>query len=218
MKLFKTSLILAFMIAGLFAVRPAQAQLLDYGLKGGMNFSTLSDADYSEYLIGYHFGAFVNISPPLSPIGIQPELIYTRLGTEFEMPGTMDPITGVPEIFEETLTIDYIQIPVLLKYYLPLPGPVGPHLFAGPYYGLMIESDFESDHESDVEEFEPAIEDRVRESDYGIVLGAGTEISVLLSTIYVEGRFILGMENVFEDEFENDEKNRSIAISVGFAF
>ncbi|MBP3193555.1 porin family protein [Natronogracilivirga saccharolytica] len=203
---------LAILLVTMLFVRPAQSQLLDYGVKGGVNFSSITETDNSDMLTGFHFGGFVNIRPPLSPISIQPEVLYTRLGTNFEIipsPGVND---LEPDVIEETLTIDYLQIPVLLNYYLPLPGPLGPKLFAGPYVGFKMDSEYDSEI-NDID-----LTDQLNDLDFGLVFGAGTDISLLLATVHVEARFMLGLESVYTEDFDNDERNRAIMLSAGIAF
>lgn len=207
---FTSLFVISLLLALMFAARPAQGQILNYGLKGGANFSSITETDNSDMLTGFHFGGFLNIRPPLSPIAVQPEILFSRLGTKFEvLPGSVSMET---DVIEETLTIDYVQIPVLLKYYLPLPGPIGPNLFAGPYVGFNMDSDYDSEiSEADLTE-------QLNDMDYGLVFGAGTELSILLTTIHVEARFMLGLESVYTEEFDNDERNRAIMLSAGIAF
>jgi len=204
-----------FLILILCSVKPVHAQLFDYGLRGGANFAQFSNVDDSEFHVGYHFGAFLNISPPLSPVAIQPELLYTQFGSKFEFPGDiLNGSIGLPNsTVTETMKMNYLQIPVLVKYYFPLPGPVSPNMYAGPYVGFHLDSSYDGD-----EDFADDWEDSVRDTDYGLVLGLGTEINILLNTIHIDARYILGLESIFEEPLDNDEKHRVISVSLGFAF
>ncbi|MEX0680704.1 MAG: porin family protein [Balneolales bacterium] len=196
---------------------PVQAQFFDGGVKGGANLATLSNTENTDYLKGFHVGAFLNISPPLSPVGIQPEILYSRIGTVYRVDVDEEDLLNGPfstvEQHEEPLKIDYLQIPVLMKLYLPMPGPMDPHLYAGPYLGFLMDSSYESERDDATD-----ITERLNDREFGAVVGIGTEVHLLLLSIYLDARFTTGLEPVFQEDYDNGEKNRMITISAGFAF
>src|ERR1700712_4760182 len=79
-----------------------QAQNLQFGLKGGLNLSSIDNnttANFSNRL-GYHVGGLIHI--PVSPqIAIQPEVVYSSEGAKYT----------VSNGAEHTLQLNYINIP-----------------------------------------------------------------------------------------------------------
>src|SRR5688572_11443116 len=86
----------------------AAAQGISYGVKGGINFATL-DLDpsldsNSGYRIGIVAGGFVAL-PLGSRLTIQPEGLFSQKGEQADLDGV-----------EVKLELDYIEVPVLVKY------------------------------------------------------------------------------------------------------
>lgn len=68
---------------GLSIVASSFAFSQQFGIKGGMNVSSISDDGYDDTKskVGYYGGVFVNI-PASESFSIQPEVIYNNLGSE----------------------------------------------------------------------------------------------------------------------------------------
>lgn len=201
------SLFILLMVSVLY--RPADAQMINYGLKGGVNFSSMANSNYrTDYNTGYHFSFFVNYTMRRIPLSIQPEMYYSRLGTKYDE--VMFDF-GAPRAAE--LDIDYIQIPVIVKIPIPVPGPVHPNLFAGPYAGFVMGTRL-------VRQGAPgySINQWVSSNDFGIVFGLGADIPLVFGALLLELRMTYGLENVYQEFFEYQDRNRAISISTGFSF
>lgn len=187
----------ALLLAMVFSTK-VKAQLLpEFGIKGGVNFATLNNADDLESKTGILAGAFVKLNIPASPIAIQPEVLYAQYGYKAEGDDSF-------------VALNYIQIPVLLKFGFDLPAaPVAPNVFFGPYLGFntKAEADDGDDNTVDVDDF-------FTDTDYGVVVGAGLDITKFRIGL----RYTAGLTNVLEDDFEDGEKNSAIALTVGIAF
>ncbi|MDZ7805885.1 MAG: porin family protein [Gracilimonas sp.] len=175
----------------------AQAQVLpNIGIKAGLNYSTFNNSDGSEYKAGFLGGVYANINVPGTPMAIQPEILYAQYGAN-------------DENSDAKLSVDYIQIPVLAKFGFGAPGvPVRPEVFFGPYAGFNINSEIEDSNLSvDADEF-------FKNSDWGVVVGAGVQ----LSKLNFELRYTAGLTDVFEDQYADGEKNGALALTVGISF
>lgn len=190
----KLSSVFLSSIMALLLFSTSNAQLLpSFGLKGGVNFSTLNNADDTELTAGFIGGAYVKLNIPASPVSIQPELLYAQYGADSE--------SG-----DGSLEIDYIQVPVLLNFgFNPPASPIKPKVYFGPYLG------FKTNAEADFEEITFDIDDSVKDTDFGVAVGAGVEIS----RFSIDLRYTAGLVNVFEDELEDGEKNGAIGLTVG---
>ena len=102
----------------LMMAAPAQAQLIKFGVKGGMNFSELdfdkkSLGEVNESSTGFFIGPMAEFTLPIIGLGIDGALMYSQRGKdEAKQQG--------------------IEIPVNLKYTIGLGSMFGIYLAAGP--------------------------------------------------------------------------------------
>ena len=180
-----------------------QAQEIKFGVKAGVNFATLGgDIEDVSSRTGFHVGA-VGEFMLSEQFSIQPELIYSMQGAKAEYnDGLFD--------VEETAKYDYLNLPIMAKYYLM----EGLSLHAGPQVGFLISS--KGEVESDEESFEGDIED-VASIDFGLAGGAEYELPIGL---FFQARYYAGLSNAYDGEGSDDykETNNVFSVSVGFKF
>ena len=193
-----------YMFAVLFLGLAVGVQAQDYGLgiKGGLNFSSFSGSDADdldfEGRTGYHLGLLVEI-PLGAGFGLQPEVLYSTLGAKTNQ-------LVLDEAIDANFRVDYISVPVILKYYLA----GGFNLQAGPQFSWNTKSDIEGDfNRNDVEEDFNAITDETKSFDVGGAVGLGYDLPFGL---FAEARYIFGLSKIYET---SDIKNRLIQVSVG---
>lgn len=191
--------------AFLAVAAPAAAQMTtEIGAKAGVTFSTVDDEDFdAESLLAFGGGGYVRFAFPQG-FSIQPELLWMRKGAEQDF-GT----------FEAELKLDYVEVPVLVRYDIPTAGNISPYLFAGPSFAFEISckvSDTDTDEDFDCDDEE----DFETESfDAGATGGAGVGFAAGRGTLFLEGRYTFGlMDIVASEEFE--AKNRSAAVMIGY--
>jgi hypothetical protein len=106
---------------------PASAQKqAGVGLLGGADFTTLTGLDSNASVrssTGLAGGLYMNF-PVAKSLLIEPEVLYTNKGA------------GIEDT-EITLNLNYIEIPVLLRYEFTPDNP-GPFAYAGPYVGFNV--------------------------------------------------------------------------------
>lgn len=175
-----------------------QAQDLGFGIKGGLNFSSFagSDADDLDFegRTGYHLGLTMEI-PVGGNFAVQPEVLYSTLGAKREE-------LVLDETTDSEFTVDYISVPVILKYYVI----GGLNIEAGPQFSFNTKSDREGDFESDdvTEEF-----DDPGSFDVGGAVGLAYDLPLGL---FVGARYIFGLSEIYDNA---DIKNELIQVSVG---
>lgn len=114
----------------------ANAQFLNWGIKGGVNYNgngdlraIINEADFdklsSNEEIGYHFGLLAEIKLPLF-LYIRPELLYTH--TESSYKGSND---------QTKLKMDRFDLPVLLGFRVLKVG----RFFLGPSFQFVMNTD-----------------------------------------------------------------------------
>lgn len=196
------------------------------GFKAGVNLAKVvgDDAEYSDvefsgetkYRVGFGFGGFVefHVTPSFS---VQPEFLYVQGGTKYD--GTL-----IGTDWKATMKVDYLQIPVLLKYNIPTKGMTTPSIFFGPTVSFPVSKKLELEItgvsvEMDVE--------NVKSSIFGVTFGAEVGFA---GGFTFEGRFDLGLSKVAGDKIieetettialspNEDIKNSSFLFMLGYSF
>ena len=158
-----------------------------------MNIATLSNGSSWESRIGFHAGAEL-VFMFSDVFGIQPEVLYSSQGSDYE---DID--------FTGTVTLDYIVIPILLRYMLF----ENFYALAGPQLGILLsaEDEYSGSSFSGTDD----IKDFMKSTDIGLVLGVMYQIQKF--NAYV--RYVLGITNA--DDFDSDNSaNRVLKVGVGF--
>ena len=113
-KIFGTLLVA---VACMLMAQPAQAQLLKWGVKGGVNMSKIDwdggRDDNKDNSTGFFIGPMAEFTLPIVGLGIDGALLYSQRGEEdFKQQG--------------------LEVPVNLKYTFGLGSMLGIYLAAGP--------------------------------------------------------------------------------------
>ncbi|MCW5911631.1 MAG: PorT family protein [Cyclobacteriaceae bacterium] len=171
-----------------------------FGLKGGLNLSTinLKDAQATyDTRTGYHAGFFLR--GRFDKIAIQPEvLLYTQRGDlQSSLIGTA----------QESFT--YVTVPVLFKFY-----PVGGlNLHAGPQFGFLV--DGERKYDTVFGGGTEDITDHYKSSDVAVSAGAGYDFGFGLS---VDVRYNIGVKDINNAANGEEAKSRVFMVSLGWNF
>ncbi len=198
MKKVKKIPVLAFM---LFATQSASAQL-SLGVVGGVNSSNLKvDVDQpiavplptggnvqgsfnsrTTFAIGgvaeYYFSPMVGLS-------VQP--MYSQHGSKFVFDG---PVVA-PLNAESTTKLSYVDIPVMLKVQFGRSN-VRPYVTSGFTLGFLTSAKSVGGGE------ETNIKDSVKSTNSYWSIGGGLNLPVTGKTVFIEGRYTLGLTNINE--------------------
>ena len=164
MKIMKKSiLVIAFMLVLSFN---AQAQLLQIGVKAGLNYANFSGTEIqTDAITSYHAGLIAEIKL-LDKFAIQPELLYTTQGATYN--------TAFGDIKNE---LGYIAIPVLAKIYLSKSFS----LELGPQASFLL---------SEKNNF-----DATDSNTFDFAVDAGLSFKIT-KNIFLQGRYVLGLTEV----------------------
>ncbi len=167
----------------------SQAQMLKFGVKGGLNFANYTGGDVANYdfktITNYHAGLVVELNV-FQNFALQSELLYSTKGAELK---------GLGEQFKNEL--GYISIPVLAKFYLTSNKL---SLELGPQASVLVSERNEVDA-NDTNSF-----------DFGLAGGLSYKIT---DGLFVSGRYVAGLTEAKQDA---DVKNSVIQFSVGYMF
>lgn len=198
-----------FTIAALIAVGfTANAQQeVKFGPKAGVNFSNLTDLDNSKMHTGFYVGAVAEIKFT-DKFSIQPEVVYSAQGVKSE-------INVLGANASLTQKLDYINIPILAKYYVY----EGLSVELGPQFGFLVKAEAKGD----VNAFgvtssgKTDNKDSFESFDFGI--GAGLAYD-LPNGFFINGRYNFGVTKVAKSSTPvyKDSKNGVIQLGVGYKF
>ena len=193
---------LAILLLWIFSAA-AFAQLgISKGLIGGLNMASLSGADVSsdaKSVTGYAGGLFLEINIP-GPLSIEAEALYGMKGSKITLHN-----------YTITDNYTYVDIPVLLKYFLPIPA-VRTYLYAGPSYSILLSAKRKTEGSS-VTNSDVDVKDALTANDIGAVVGLGVGFSILR----VDARYSLGLSTI-DKNGTFKMYNRVAAVYVGLEF
>ena len=157
------------------------SQDVKYGIRGGFNISNLDfDAPYgleNKHRNSVYIGAFATIGLNKT-ISLMPEFQFSAEGAN-----------------EEKINLDYLQVPVLVRFRLSEKFHIG----AGPQVGLKIHK----------------FEDGIRNFAYSGVAAVEYKINLML---FADVRYTYGFSNVFDEYLGVNAKNRNIQLGIGYKF
>jgi len=197
----KRLLIIVFVMMLLAATASAQTSK-SIGVKGGFNmFKPYGDdvADASYYY-GFAIGGFYYYA--MSEIFVlQPELYYSVKGGKEDDEGE-----------ESDLKLSYIEIPVLLKFNLPMEGKSwAPNLYVGPYLAFLLGADVDG-HD---------VKDAFKSTDFGLVVGASFDfrLSEGKRMLELDFRYSMGITKIYDfGDLDIQAFNNGFQFLLGYGF
>ena len=181
-------------------VATAQVQA---GVKGGVAFSQAAWDGQDEWgwATNWAAGGFVSI-PLGKQLFFQPEALYTRKGTRGEV--------GTSTFGYD---VDYVEIPLLLRFSPATSGRVGFDLFGGLAPAVKTRAHYVFEDSSEGEREDLDVSEDVSSWDTGLVIGAGVHVGRFTTEV----RWTEGLLNLDPEGIEK-VRNRSIAVLAGFRF
>lgn len=210
--------ILLVAVCCLALATPAQAQLIKWGVKGGVN---LSDIDWKggyegnkDNSAGFFIGPMAEITIPVVGLGVDAALMYSQRGKEYDM----EEGSGV--------TLDArqqgLEIPVNLKYTIGLGSLLGIYVAAGPDFFFNFK-DVKLKGFGELKNADDLVDSK--KAQVGINVGAGVKLIKHLQVgfnyqIPLGNSFSAGeaLKAVGEDLINMSGKTKTWQISVAYIF
>ena len=204
-----------------------QNEKLRFGVKAGLNFANttgngldffFSSDESPENRLGLTLGGLVEyrVSEKFS---VQSELTYSQQGFREDYSD---------EDYVETYVLNYLNIPLLAKYYISDEF----NLEVGPQIGFLLAAKYKENDEG--EKYEEDAKEFFKSSDFGLLFGLGYQLE---NGIGFNARYNLGLTDIFdfsyrsvnekisftkkveEAEVDNFElKNRVLTVSLFYTF
>jgi len=177
---------LLIVTAILFSSVQLLAQGIDFGVKAGVNFASISDASGLSNRTGFTGGVFAG-GRFGDKFGIQGELLYSQQGAEFEL---------------GNFNLDYVNIPILARYFLVQ----GLNIQAGPQFGILVNDDAQTLIGEIVNDI------GTNNFDISGIVGVGYDLPLGLR---VSGRYQFGLNDV-SDEANGKNSVVTLAVGYSF--
>ncbi len=202
----------------LCATITAQTEKVKIGVKAGLNIASLTFDENeleSSQKTGFTAGIMAEI-PLAKNFSVQPEVLYSQQGMKF----SYSDIDVANSSYESTITLNYLNIPIMLKYYVLK----GLSVQAGPQIGILLKSNNKyQDNFLGYDNHENYnLSDYTNAFDTSVNLGLGYQFK---DKFYVDLRYNISYSDVFKEANSNgnyvinsDMRNRVFQITIGYFF
>jgi hypothetical protein len=113
-----------FTLLTIIVMSQVKAQGLDFGIKAGLNYANVSGIEDFNQRQGISAGLFAGARLG-DKLGFQIDALYSQQGAEVDQ--------SISQVISE-FNLDYISIPIVLKYYLT----ENVNIHAGPQLGILL--------------------------------------------------------------------------------
>lgn len=187
------------------------------GVKTNLNVTSFlgDDVNDDDFKLGWSAGLYYHI-PINQTLAIQPEVNYSRIGAKYK--NEIVNTENLSTTYSNTTTLDYIQVPVVLKIY---PGGSRFNFEIGPQIGFNVYASNKAKFNTNIagenitREVKTDISDNVEKVDFGAVAGIGYNIT---DHVNVGARYYLGLNDTFKGDSNFDAKNHGFTFGVGYSF
>jgi len=211
----KSMLVLCTLL--LCATVAAQTDKVKIGVKAGLNISSLTSDENeldSSDKTGFTAGIMAEI-PLAKNFSIQPEVLYSQQGMKF----SYSDVDVQNSHYKSTIGLNYLNIPVMLKYYVVK----GLSVQAGPQIGILLKANNKyQDNFLGYENHETFnLSDYANGIDTAVNFGLGYQFK---NKFYTDLRYTISYSDIFKDASANtyiinsDMKNRVFQITIGYFF
>lgn len=178
------------------------AQKINFGIKAGLNMSMLTGSkDQIMSSNNGFFGGAILEYKILGKMAIQPELLFSAQGAKLESKDLT---------FSITRKMDYLILPIMVKYYIKS----GLFVEAGPQAGFLISANQDVENRITNVTTSENLKEATKDFDMSANIGIGYDI---LDKVVAQVRYCIGVTNTSDIQNTNI-KNGVFQLSVGYKF
>ncbi len=202
----KMHLILALTLFFLMAVLPRQIQAFkgNMGIKLGFSSGQLRAEEGEQgfevekfSLSGVCAGLLANFDLTKF-LCLQPEIQYFEKGGKYNVQVPID-IPGISVSVKDKRSLKYVEIPLLLKFLIPLRGSFRPTFLIGPSMGINLKGKLERSIKIQVPGFSFSLDEtqdlkkELNDIEFSFVIGGGFDWNLLGGKLVADNRFFFGL-------------------------
>jgi hypothetical protein len=190
----------------------AAASAQTIGFKVGPTWSKVHESggsdDGDSYLQKIGGGGFVRFG--MSGLSVQAEALAMTKG-----------VKTVDGSDEASLKLDYIEVPVLLRFGAGTLATASPYVMVGPSFGFKTSCKFEVkgsvNASADCENNGTGFDLKTKSVDVGATGVVGLQFSAGPGALFVEGRYTHGLTKINDDMSGDKAMNRTFAAMAGYS-
>ena len=183
----------------------AQIGLLGKGIKAGVNFANLHGSDVRSGLdsrTGIAGGLYLRYGIGTA-LYIQPEVLYSMKGSKTTVADTTT-----------TLKLDYIEVPIMLKYAFQGSGSsITPNIGVGPAFAFKVSAKDSEDPGQTAD-----VSSDFKGFDLGLAFAGGLDFAAGPSAVSLDVRYTMGLSKIGNSTPTPSVKNGAWTVSVGYGF
>ena len=189
---------------------------LEFGLEGGVNFSTISNQQSSGTNAGFNLGFYFDFRSKKNPAW----MINTGVIVKSPMGARDLPVYSLNDVnLDNTFEggsvnreIRYFNVPILIKYQFKN----NIYLKGGPQLGLLASAfdEFSKEIDHDDVVYKNNIRDKIHVIDAGIALGAGYHLNIG-NGLNITIQYYYGLVPLMKGDSSPDQYNRSLYVNAG---
>jgi hypothetical protein len=186
--------------AAVFLSTVAMAQF-HLGVKGGANIIKIDGKSFKDqFRYGYHIGGFMEVRAG-NKFVVQPEVLFNQYSTSVDSNFSHLYQGEFNSNSQSAVKLNYLSIPLLLNYKL-----IGSFisLQAGPQFGVLLNK-----HKTLLQNGGEAF----KNGDFSMIGG----VLVKLGAFRVNGRYVIGLNNINDIDNQDKWKSQGFQLSVGLA-
>ena len=178
------------------AITSVQSQKLNLGIKVGANLTKITGKAFKEeYNLGYQAGVFAEIEL-IKSLGIQPEVLFNQLNTT--RAAGSDPIYNAWQTNTSAIKLNYLAIPVLLRYNLTDILTIN----LGPQFGILLNKN---------ESLWSNGKEALKSGDLSAVGG----LTINLKSLRIYGRYVIGLNDLSDVPNTDSWKSQQVQLGIG---
>ncbi len=173
------------------------------GILAGVNFANFSGSDASGAKTRTGGVGGLSFDFHLAPhVGLEIDGLYSQQGAKLSADGG-----------DMTLKLDYVQVPVLLRYRFPTHTSVHPFLAVGPQVGFRVKCKVEQGSNSaNCSDFTG---ENAKSTDFSGTAAAGIGFGLGKQEFSLQARYNMGFSKVFDS---SNVKNKVVSVLAGLSF
>ncbi|WP_460937577.1 porin family protein [Spirosoma humi] len=187
-------------------------QRFSAGPRVGLNLSTFG-MDAKDYTLrpGVTAGAFLMYSS-LNHFGISGDVLYSQMGAKYA-----DPANSQANTFKQR--INYLEVPIALRYFLTLSGNFRPNVFFGPSFGFKLNAKRTNYIAQGIAQPDFDNSSEFRSMDLGLIAGFQLNFKGLgeRQRFLIDARYRYGLSDITLNNNQN-VNNSTITLTLGYGF
>ena len=180
----------------------AQNKVWSVGPEAGISFSKYGkDAGTNDFKSGAIGGVFLTYSI-LNTFAVTTKLLYSQKGASFESIDTKQ-------------TLNYVEVPLIGRFFLNKEGNFRPNIFVGPSFGFLTGATNKvgSNDRVDIENYENIFNG----FDLGVTGGMGFNFLISNETYFIiDARYTHGLSDI--TKANGNVNNNSLGLTAGISF